>query len=168
MKNISDEIDAIGRALYGTNGTMYNTLSEFMSWLVPVGGFSSSGSLTGYTLYEMVDFICYLLGYAGQSVSTIYDFMGEIASNSYNIYTQEASTTNSILNLQSYLNKAIGNWKNGDNWSDVTASSVREFAHRQLISNLATGEYSWRNVLSSGNVNDSTRKWGLGTPLGTI
>lgn len=101
---------------------------------------------------------------ANQTLPGIYAYAGNIDVSTDAINT----TTATYLPLLDPLRQALTNYKSGDAWNDVTATSVRSFAHRQLITNLATGEYDWMNINQNGTTGSSTRKWGLGTPLGNI
>lgn len=142
------------------------TLDDF---IVPAGSVNTN-SITGLTAYEVLDYLAWNIDQSWNSEFAQLNALPSIATNT--------SSLNQFLNqeisryISPYLRdirQSLINYVDGDQWSGtVTAANVRQFAHRQLITDLTTGEYEHYNVLTNGSYNVGTRKWGLGTPLGNL
>lgn len=169
---INSTLDDIFTVFAGQTGIMYNTVSEMMSWLTPVGSFNSSDSLTGFTFYEMMDYICYLLGYSGTAVATVYDLLSSTSSNiagiAGNLLTFITQNHNDLNKLQQSLTNYDYRFYN----REITTQEASIYAHRDLFGSTSdyprTPWYTTPYILNNGSINNTSRNWFYGTPLGNI
>lgn len=82
---ISNEILAIGRAFYGSLGVMYNSVSEMMSWMSPQGNFGTGGTISGLTMYEILDYIAWNIDTDWNSEFAQLNSLPSIQSNTYSV-----------------------------------------------------------------------------------
>lgn len=157
---IRNEIEALGRAFYGSLGTMYNSVSDFMSWITPAGGFSTSHSITEVTLYEILDYLAWTLSGDGPNV---YDTLQSIASFSAYMPSVDSrlSTTNTNLNdleigLTNYFRDA----------ESVNVANRKLNTHTALVNSALT--YKLKNISDLNVISEETIAWRDGSPLGNI
>lgn len=161
------------RIFTGSGGTMYNSVSEFMSWLVPVGSFNTSHSITEVTLYEIVDYIAWTLSGTGP---TVYDTLQSIASMLAYMPSLDSkmSTNNNNLNslmvaLTNYYSRTQSGLTNAFSYanSHYNLFSTSVFGQR---GDVTTSRYYLPSVdLGGGLVEaDGGQYWTNGTPLGNI
>lgn len=157
VSNMYNEILAIGRAFYGSLGTMYNSVSEMMSWLSPQGNFGTGGTISGLTLYEILDYIAW-------NIDT--DWNSEFAQ------------LNTLPSVASYLsdinNVLINKFYNVSANTGISNSDAMKFAHRLFLhkstnnNNLWSGMYGIDYVQNNGVNGLDNIFWQYGSPLGNI
>lgn len=156
--SIDDNITSLLRVFTGSVGTMYNSVSELMSWLTPVGSFNSNSSITGVTLYEIVDYIAWTLSGVGP---TVYQTFQDIA-------TSVTSTENILTNTSSYVGYLVTSLTNSyKDASSLTASQIKDNSHRALV-DTNTASYTWKFLQSDGSLVTNNYSWTAGTPLGNL
>lgn len=154
---VKNELLALGRAFYGSLGTMYNSVSEMMSWLSPQGNFGTGGTISGLTLYEILDYIAW-------NIDT--DWNSEFAQ--LNTLPSVASYLNNINDV--LINKFYGVSAN----TGFSNSDAMKFAHRLFLhkstndNNLWSGMYGIDYVQSNGVAGIDNIFWQYGSPLGNI
>lgn len=144
----------------GTINTTLSTLSTISNTLTTISGKLSSGNYTIASLTESI------LNWMRPIYNAIQDIPLDLEHIDEGLWKDYGTASE-----QPYLKRleqTLTNYRSGDQWTDVTNITVRDFAHRQLISNNSTGEYPWFGIRTDGTYAESTRKWGLGTPLGNI
>lgn len=152
---VKNELLALGRAFYGSLGTMYNSVSEMMSWLSPQGNFGTGGTISGLTLYEILDYIAW-------NIDT--DWNSEFAQ------------LNSLPSIQSNtgsINQALTNFYYSYGSGQMSSSEAAHNAHASLFTyDSNTGKYklvySVPYMNNSGTVNNISTSWAYGTPLGNF
>lgn len=97
--SVTNDVHALITAFTGSVGTMYNSISELMSWLTPVGSFNTSHSITGVTLYEIVDYIAWTLSGVGPTVYDTFQSMGSMLAYMPSLDTKLSNIYTSINNL---------------------------------------------------------------------
>ncbi len=159
VRDINDNIEALFRAFTAT-GTMYNSISEMMSWLTPAGSFSTSHSITGVTLYEVVDYIAWTLSGVGPTVYDTFQSMGSMLAYMPSVDSR-LSTANTNLNdlelgLTNYFRDA----------ESVNVANRKLNTHTALVNSAL--EYKIKNINSSNVISEETLDWQNGSPLGNI
>lgn len=153
---VKNELLALGRAFYGSLGTMYNSVSEMMSWMSPQGNFGTGGTISGLTMYEILDYIAW-------NIDT--DWNSEFAQ--LNTLPSIASYLNELeIGLTNYyasaINQTTWNWRT---W--------RTNAHQYLSSTAAgsvnvDSQYLVPIVTGLGSFTNFTSRWDYGSPIGNI
>lgn len=146
VSNMYDEILAIGRAFYGSLGVMYNSVSEMMSWLSPQGNFGTGGTISGLTLYEILDYIAW-------NIDT--DWNSEFA---------QLNTLPSITSYLLSLNNGLTTIGSGNG----NSTNLRLNSHPGFLSNWQ-GDYNLA-VFGNSSLDDRSvaYNWAQGSPLGNI
>lgn len=146
VADVKNELLALGRAFYGSLGTMYNSVSEMMSWLSPQGNFGTGGTISGLTMYEILDYIAW-------NIDT--DWNSEFA---------QLNALPSIQSSISSVNQALSNYYYMLN--SMTPEEIRRNSHFSLIN--ASGDWSMLYLPNSGGISTYTYSWTRGTPLGNL
>lgn len=171
---INATMEDLFTAFAGQTGIMYNSISEMMSWLTPVGSFNSNKSITGVTLYEVVDYIAWTLTGVGP---TVYDIYTSTAANingiANNILSWMGTNNTNLDKIKHY----IGNPYNGDistpytYWVDVYENAHRAllWSQSELTGTKMNGSYYLPTVFLGGwNDKGVLYNWRMGTPIGNI
>lgn len=160
LRDINNNIASLILAFTGSAGTMYNSISELMSWLTPAGSFNTSHSITGVTLYEIVDYIAWTLSGVGP---TVYDTFTSMASMlAYMPSLDSKMTTNNTslndleIGLTNYFRDA----------QSVNVNNRKLNTHTALVN--SSIEYKIKNISSQNVITEETIDWRNGSPLGNI
>ena len=158
--SVTLNLSALVQAFTGSVGTMYNSVSEMMSWLTPSGSFSSSHSITGVTLYEIVDYIAWTLSGVGPTVyQTLQDTCSSIVNSESLISAFKTQNNSNFSSLIGALCKLP---------STFNSSSLFENSHPGLLLN-SQGDYTiprFTNVDLTAP--QTTYQWQSGSPIGNV
>ena len=161
LRDIRDEITSLGLAFYGSLGTMYNSVSEFMSWITPSGSFSTSSSITEVTLYEIIDYIAWTLSGNGP---TVYDNISSTASLlagiSGNLISFQTANNNHLDDLE------IGLTNYFRDAQSVNVANRKLNTHTALVN--SSLQYNVKNIGSNATITTDAISWLNGSPLGNI
>lgn len=175
---INSTLDDIFTAFAGQTGIMYNTISEMMSWLTPIGSFNANKSITGVTLYEIVDYIAWTLSGVGPTVYDTYQGMANnLAGIAGNLLTFITQNHNDLEVVKKGVGHYYGPFATGQGyslWVDIYNSAHRQllFANSELT-NVPTkmdGTYYLPYIYNDGRYvdNGTSQNWNMGTPIGNI
>lgn len=158
------------RVFTGSGGTMYNSISELESWLTPVGSFNTSHSITGVTLYEIVDYIAWTL--SGQG-ATVYDLVNSISSMVSYLPSID-SRIGTANNLLTATRNAVYNYSAENmNYGTWTWANASKYAHTQLLGNdpfgtTWNGAYKVSWIADNGTISLRNYRWDYGSPIGNV
>lgn len=154
---VKNELLALGRAFYGSLGTMYNSVSEMMSWLSPQGNFGTGGTISGLTLYEILDYIAW-------NIDT--DWNSEFA---------QLNTLPSVASYLSNLQNSLSNVNYNNVIAGLNATWSKAYSHRNLFRNLYgytsvldSGQYRMPYFADGGVISSDGYYWNYGTPIGNV
>lgn len=172
---INSTLDDIFTAFAGQTGIMYNTISEMMSWLTPIGSFNANKSITGVTLYEIVDYIAWTLSGVGPTIYDTYQGMANnLAGIAGNLLTFITQNHNDLDKLIYGLTNPRSTNPQGliSTWAEVRSNGHYDLfaVDSSLTGTRRTGLY-YLPTINDGGLDNQTGisyYWFNGSPLGNI
>lgn len=156
---VKNELLALGRAFYGSLGTMYNSVSEMMSWLSPQGNFGTGGTISGLTMYEILDYIAWNIDTDWNSEFAQLNTLPSVVSNLSTLITATSNITSQYAYHQPIPSNTIvmnGHYSLFDVDPQITTSSKRD------------GRYVVYRPTSTGGYSQQTFMWQQGSPIGNV
>lgn len=157
LSAIRTEIEALVRVFTGAAGTMYNSISEFLSWITPSGSFGSGGTISGLNMYEIMDYIAWNIDTDWNTEFAQLNTLPSVATN----------TLNTVTNLDD-LEKSLTNYFRDA--ASVNVANRKLNSHLSLVnSSISYALYERMTQDPYGSYTDQVRySWLDGSPLGNI
>lgn len=171
--SVTNNLQALLRVFTGSVGTMYNSVSELMSWLTPAGSFNTSHSITGVTLYEIVDYIAWTLSGVGPTVYDTFQSMGSMLAYMPSLDSKFTTNNNHLDSLK----MALSNMTSGYAYHQpIPSNTIVMNGHYSLFdvdpeittSSRKDGRYGLYRPTGLGGFTTQNFMWQQGSPLGNI